>query len=282
MTDAGIARMPSPVGELLLLANPDGLSGVWFETSRHGRPQVTEWPDDDGQGRAGAVLALAREQLEEYFAGRRTVFDLPLAPQGTPFQLRVWHALRAIPYGTTESYGGLARRIGTPTSAARAVRSRWSRAASRDTTFAVSSRPASSLVRVALRASSSFRAARRGSTTSPRLIAATSRAMLAATVTVPSERTISSRALSVLSDSELPLAKKSPKQTAKYSGGPGVVVDGDIVTASGPDRASEFGRTRRVGPVPERVPPPVPTPLHYPEAVDCSFMSAPHTRDTRH
>ena len=121
MTDAGIARMPSPVGELLLLANPDGLSGVWFETSRHGRPQVTEWPDDDGQGRAGAVLALAREQLEEYFARRRTVFDLPLAPQGTPFQLRVWHALRAIPYGTTESYGGLARRIGTPTSAARAV-----------------------------------------------------------------------------------------------------------------------------------------------------------------
>lgn len=121
MTDASIARMPSPVGELLLLANSNGLAGVWFETSRHGRPEGTEWPADDGQGPAGAILARAREQLEEYFARHRTAFDLPLAPVGTPFQLRVWNALRDIPFGTTESYGGLARRIGAPTSAARAV-----------------------------------------------------------------------------------------------------------------------------------------------------------------
>jgi methylated-DNA-[protein]-cysteine S-methyltransferase len=121
MTDARISRVPSPVGELLLLARAEGLAGVWFETSRHGRPEGTEWPDDDGRGQAAEVMARAREQLDEYFARRRTVFDLPLAPQGTPFQLRVWQALRAIPYGMTESYGALARRIGAPASAARAV-----------------------------------------------------------------------------------------------------------------------------------------------------------------
>jgi methylated-DNA-[protein]-cysteine S-methyltransferase len=121
LTSAVITRLASPVGELRLLANAEGLAGVWFETSRHGRPEGAEWPAADGRGRAGEILARTRDQLEEYFARRRTVFDLPLAPQGTPFQLRVWNALRAIPYGTTESYGGLARRIGTPTSAARAV-----------------------------------------------------------------------------------------------------------------------------------------------------------------
>lgn len=59
-------------------------------------------------------------QLEEYFAGTRTDFDLPLAPAGTPFQQRVWTALRDIPYGATESYGSLARRLGAP-GASRAV-----------------------------------------------------------------------------------------------------------------------------------------------------------------
>ena len=59
-------------------------------------------------------------QLEEYFAGRRTRFDLPLDLQGTPFQRRVWSALLAIPYGETLTYGELARRIGRP-AAARAV-----------------------------------------------------------------------------------------------------------------------------------------------------------------
>jgi len=58
--------------------------------------------------------------LAEYFQGRRKVFDLPLAPEGTPFQLRVWNALREIHYGKTISYGELAARIGQP-SASRAV-----------------------------------------------------------------------------------------------------------------------------------------------------------------
>lgn len=121
MTDVRIARVPSPVGELLLLANAEGLAGVWFESSRHGRPDGTAWETDDGRGPAGETLARTREQLAEYFTRRRTVFDLPLAAPGTPFQQRVWRALRDIPYGATESYGGLARRIGAPAGAARAV-----------------------------------------------------------------------------------------------------------------------------------------------------------------
>ena len=66
------------------------------------------------------MLARARQQLSEYLARTRTSFDLPLAPSGTAFQRRVWDALRAIPYGTTTSYGELARRLGDA-SATRAV-----------------------------------------------------------------------------------------------------------------------------------------------------------------
>jgi len=63
----------------------------------------------------------ARTQLAEYFAGRRRRFELPLAMDGTPFQRRVWQALREIPYGRTTSYGELAHRIGRSPSASRAV-----------------------------------------------------------------------------------------------------------------------------------------------------------------
>jgi methylated-DNA-[protein]-cysteine S-methyltransferase len=66
------------------------------------------------------VLAAARAQLDAYFAGEITSFDLPLSPRGTPFQQRVWAALRDIPFGETTSYGELARRIGDP-KAVRAV-----------------------------------------------------------------------------------------------------------------------------------------------------------------
>ena len=66
------------------------------------------------------MLARARQQLTEYFGRSRTTFDLPLAPIGSAFQQRVWDVLRAIPYGTTTSYGELARRLGDP-SATRAV-----------------------------------------------------------------------------------------------------------------------------------------------------------------
>jgi len=68
------------------------------------------WPAESHET---PLLAKARDQLEEYFAGRRTRFDLPLDPPGTPFQRRVWQALAAIPFGQTRSYGDLAAELGT-------------------------------------------------------------------------------------------------------------------------------------------------------------------------
>ena len=69
---------------------------------------------------ADPLIARAFRELNEYFAGIRTGFDLPLAPAGTPFQLRVWEALQRIPYGKTASYGEIAAAIGRP-NASRAV-----------------------------------------------------------------------------------------------------------------------------------------------------------------
>ena len=110
--DTVFDTMPSAVGELLLTADADGLTGVYFEPRRRGpsRDDVAAWRRDA----AHPVLAAARAQLAAYFAGELTAFDLPLAPQGTPFQRRVWDALLEIPYGATTSYGALARRLGDP------------------------------------------------------------------------------------------------------------------------------------------------------------------------
>src|SRR5256885_9356433 len=107
-------RVSSHVGELVLAATDSGITGVYFPTSRHGPAPLErqDWVEDDGRSPASALLAEARRQLEEYFAGARTTFDLPLSPAGTLFQRRVWDALRAIPYGTTLSYSELARRLG--------------------------------------------------------------------------------------------------------------------------------------------------------------------------
>ena len=113
--------VPSPVGPLLLTATDAGLTRVWFERHVHGGDVDPSWfPDDGARGDASAILAAARAQLGEYFAGTRTAFDLPLAAEGTPFQREVWDALRTIPYGDTTSYSALARRIGHP-EAVRAV-----------------------------------------------------------------------------------------------------------------------------------------------------------------
>ena len=68
--------------------------------------------------RGTPLLSRAAEQLEEYFAGGRSAFDLPLNPAGSPFRRRVWSQMRRIPFGQTMSYGALAKRLGT---AARAV-----------------------------------------------------------------------------------------------------------------------------------------------------------------
>lgn len=113
----------SPVGKLLLRADDSGLTAVYFEEHR-GRADGETWPADgpsspDAHAPAeSSVLAAAAAQLAAYFDGRLTAFDLPLSARGTPFQERVWAALRAIPYGQTISYAELARRVDAP----RAVR----------------------------------------------------------------------------------------------------------------------------------------------------------------
>ncbi|RCK69468.1 methylated-DNA--[protein]-cysteine S-methyltransferase [Desertihabitans brevis] len=101
--------LDSPVGPLTLIATDGVLSAVLMSAHRH--PRLDRGVRDD------AALAPARDQLAEYFAGERTVFDLPLAPQGSPFERRVWAELQQIPYGRTRSYGELARALGRPRAA---------------------------------------------------------------------------------------------------------------------------------------------------------------------
>ncbi len=109
-------RYASPLGPMLLAASDRGLAGIWFEGQRHG-PQAPAWPDAPEH----PVLQQAVRQLQEYFAGSRSRFDLPLdLTHGTPFQQGVWQALLAIEPGRTTSYAELGRRLGRP-QAARAV-----------------------------------------------------------------------------------------------------------------------------------------------------------------
>jgi methylated-DNA-[protein]-cysteine S-methyltransferase len=108
-------RLKTPIGELRLAANPEGLVAVLFPID------ANELPAAQGAVRARAHLADAGTALEEYFAGRREIFEgLKLAASGTEFQLQVWQALRRIPFGETISYATLAKRIGRP-AAVRAV-----------------------------------------------------------------------------------------------------------------------------------------------------------------
>ena len=97
----------SPVGKLRLIADGDRLVSIWFE---HGRDAARA--PLDLEERSSEVLEKTREQLEEYFAGRRQTFDLPLDPRGTEFQRRVWRRLTSIAYGETTTYGALARELG--------------------------------------------------------------------------------------------------------------------------------------------------------------------------
>ncbi len=107
----------SPIGPMTVVAEEGAVVGVWMDDQRHLPPDETFGHPDTGDS---VVLKEAERQLGEYFAGHRTDFDLPLAAKGTPFQRRVWDALREIPYGQTISYGELARRIGQ-SNASRAV-----------------------------------------------------------------------------------------------------------------------------------------------------------------
>jgi methylated-DNA-[protein]-cysteine S-methyltransferase len=98
----------TPIGDLTLIASDGLLSGVYF-------PGHWTRPDRSGFGeRDAATFAVAQLQLAEYFAGRRTSFELATADDGDAFQRRVWELIDRIPYGRTATYGDLARELGEP------------------------------------------------------------------------------------------------------------------------------------------------------------------------
>lgn len=106
MTLTTTMPLETPIGTLVLESDGDVLIGVRLpHEQRHEQRDV---------GTAPPVLRRAAHQLQEYFAGRRTTFDVPMELDGTDFQRQVWTELARIPYGTTISYGELARRVGRP------------------------------------------------------------------------------------------------------------------------------------------------------------------------
>ena len=110
------AVVPSPLGPLTLVAHDGGLSALLLPGSKY---EAVQGPFGE---RADDEFDHVREQLDEYFAGERTEFDLPLHFVGTTFQCRVWEGLLRIPYGQTRSYGDLAAEIGLdPRTSSRAV-----------------------------------------------------------------------------------------------------------------------------------------------------------------
>jgi len=101
--------LATPIGPLRLVAARGALTALYLPEGAHNPPSLAAEAD-----RGDPVLAAACAQLTEYFAGARSTFDLPLAPEGTAFQRRVWDELQRIRFGTTISYGELAARIGKP------------------------------------------------------------------------------------------------------------------------------------------------------------------------
>lgn len=110
------SKMPSPVGELTLIASEAGLVAVLWENDDPSRVRLADVEDEADH----PLLTRTAAQLAEYFAGERRSFDLPLDFRGTDFQKSVWAQLLAIPFGETRSYGEIARNLGNPT-ASRAV-----------------------------------------------------------------------------------------------------------------------------------------------------------------
>ncbi len=108
--------MPSPVGELKLVACDAGLTAILWENDSSQRVPVAPLSENENH----PVLLETEKQLAEYFARRRTSFSLPLNFRGTEFQKLVWNALLVIPFGETRSYAQIARQIGNP-KAVRAV-----------------------------------------------------------------------------------------------------------------------------------------------------------------
>ncbi len=105
---------PSPIGALTLVATDTALVGLFME-AHTSEPLIAE-----AEERRTPLLTTVSAQLDEYFAGRRERFDVPLAPRGTAFQTSVWAVLQLIPFGVTWSYAQVARALGSP-KAVRAV-----------------------------------------------------------------------------------------------------------------------------------------------------------------
>ena len=100
----------SPYGQMLLVANGEGLSGVYFDGQKYVPRVEPEWRRDARH----APLRQAKRELAEYFGGERKRFETSLAPEGTPFQRSVWKAISTVDFGQTIAYRELARRAGLP------------------------------------------------------------------------------------------------------------------------------------------------------------------------
>ncbi len=103
----------SPQGGMLLVANEEGLAGVYFDRQKHHPKKQADWK----KSAQHKLLQQAKRELAEYFAGKRKRFEVALAPEGTRFQRAVWQAISTVGFGETISYGELARRAGHPGSA---------------------------------------------------------------------------------------------------------------------------------------------------------------------
>jgi methylated-DNA-[protein]-cysteine S-methyltransferase len=104
------ARFESPLGPVVAVADEHGLTHIDFVGAKYEQKVTSDWVEDP----AYPPLRDCGKQLAEYFAGRRRSFDLPLAPEGTPFQRSVWREIARVPYGETISYAELATRAGAP------------------------------------------------------------------------------------------------------------------------------------------------------------------------
>lgn len=110
--DARFTTIDTPLGGVIIAATGDAITGLYFVDQRHR-------PDLGLHVVADTLLDTTSTQLIDYFAGKRTDFDIPVQTFGDPFREAVWAALREIPYGTTTTYGAVAAAIGAPRQAQR-------------------------------------------------------------------------------------------------------------------------------------------------------------------
>ena len=108
--------LPTVIGKLKLVASDQGLAAVLWEKDKPARVPLSPLSEHKNH----PILLETERQLTEYLNGKRKSFSIPLDPVGTPFQNKVWDALKTIPFGETRSYGQIARQIGDP-KAVRAV-----------------------------------------------------------------------------------------------------------------------------------------------------------------